>query len=135
MDAFLLSAVAAACRDVIAVLVTPLATATARRAGGRARMSGATITTNDAALVAEAVEGLLAALTRQRRPSRDPEPGSLSTFQSLALTSLVDLGARPRLGSLADALGTTDATRRANVDVLELHGFADAPPGSGDGAA
>ena len=35
-------------------------------------MSGATITTTDAARVAEAVEGLLAALTRQRRPSGDP---------------------------------------------------------------
>ena len=90
------------------------------------------VATSDARLVAEAVEGLLAALVHQRRSARDPEPGELSTFQSLALASIVDLGAL-RLGSLADALGTTDATASRTVDVLELHGFATRRPDTGDG--
>jgi DNA-binding MarR family transcriptional regulator len=90
------------------------------------------VATSDARLVAEAVEGLLAALVRQRRPARDPEPGELSTFQSLALASIADTGA-VRLGSLADALGTTDATASRTVDVLELHGFALRRPDTGDG--
>jgi DNA-binding MarR family transcriptional regulator len=88
--------------------------------------------TSDARLVADAVEGILAALVRQRRPARDPEPGELSTFQSLTLASIVDLEA-VRLGVLADALGTTDATASRTVDVLELHGFAARQPDSGDG--
>jgi len=91
-----------------------------------------TVTTSDARLVADAVEGLIAALVHQRRSTRDPEPGELSTFQSLTLASIVDLGAT-RLGSLADALGTTDATASRTVDVLELHGFATRRPDSGDG--
>ena len=91
-----------------------------------------TVVTSDARLVAEAVEGLVAALVHQRRSARDPEPGELSTFQSLALASIVDLGAL-RLGSLADALGTTDATASRTVDVLELHGFAARRPDSDDG--
>jgi DNA-binding MarR family transcriptional regulator len=90
------------------------------------------VVTSDAQLVAEAVEGLLAALVRQRRSARDPEPGELSTFQYLTLASIVDLGA-VRLGSLADALGTTDATASRTVDVLELHGFARRRPDTGDG--
>ena len=63
-------------------------------------------------------------------PPGDPEPGTLSTFQSLMLASIVDHGAA-RLGSLADTLGTTDATASRTVDVLELHGLADAPAGHG----
>lgn len=90
-----------------------------------------TVATSDARLVAEAVEGLLAALVHQRRPARDPEPGDLSTFQSLALASIVDRGAL-RLGSLADALGTTDATASRTVDVLEMYGFAARRPDTGD---
>ena len=81
-----------------------------------------TVATSDARLLAEAVEALLAALVHQRRSARDPEPGELSTFQSLALASIVDLGAL-RLGSLAVA----------SVDVLELHGFATRRPDTGDG--
>lgn len=90
------------------------------------------VATSDARLVADAVEGLLAALVRQRRSARDPEPGDLSTFQSLTLASIVDVGAL-RLGALADALGTTDATASRTVDVLELHGFATRRPDAGDG--
>ncbi len=98
-------------------------------AGGR---GGVTVATSDAQVLADAVEGLLAALVRHGRSTRDPEPGELSTFQSLALAAIVDLGA-VRLGSLADALGTTDATASRTVDVLELHGFAARRPDTGDG--
>ena len=99
------------------------------RACAGARVS---IAVDDARQVAEAVEGLLAALVRRRRPARDSEPGELSTFQSLMLASIVDLGAA-RLGSLADTLGTTDATASRTVDVLELYGFATRRPDTGDG--
>jgi DNA-binding MarR family transcriptional regulator len=91
-----------------------------------------TVATSDARLLAGAVEGLVAALVHQRRAAHDPAPGELSTFQSLALASIVDLGAL-RLGLLADALGTTDATASRTVDVLELHGFATRRPDTGDG--
>jgi DNA-binding MarR family transcriptional regulator len=83
--------------------------------------------TTDARRVADAVGGLLAALTRQRRPSGDPDPGILSTFQAIALSALADQGP-VRLGSLADALGTTDATASRNVDVLERQGLAERRP-------
>ena len=98
--------------------------ASASGAGDRARMSEHR---SDARDVAEAVEGVLAALTRQRRPSGDPEPGTLSTFQSLVLSALVDRGP-VRLGPLADALGTTDATASRNVDVLERQGLVERCP-------
>ncbi len=85
---------------------------------------------SDARSVAEAVEGLIAALARQRH-GRDPEPGSLSTFQSLTLARLVDEGP-VRLGSLADALGTTDATASRTVDGLEARGLAERRPDPND---
>lgn len=81
----------------------------------------------DARRVADAVVGLLAALTRQRRQAGDPDPGTLSTFQAVALSALVDQGP-VRLGSLADTLGTTDATASRNVDVLERQGLAERRP-------
>ena len=87
--------------------------------------------TTDARRVAEAVGGLLAALTRQRRPSGDAEPGTLSTFQAIVLSALADNGP-VRLGSLADALGTTDATASRNVDVLERRGLAERRPDADD---
>ena len=51
-------------------------------------------------------------------------------FQSLAFASIVDLDVL-RPGSLADALGTTDATASRTVDVLELHGFVTRRPDTG----
>ena len=88
-------------------------------------------TTTDARRVADAVGGLLAALTRQRRPAGDPDPGTLSTFQAIVLSALADQGP-VRLGSLADALGTTDATASRNVDVLERQGLAERRPDPDD---
>jgi DNA-binding MarR family transcriptional regulator len=85
------------------------------------------VATTDAQLVADAVEGLVAALVRQRRPGRDPEPATLSTFQSLTLATLADRGPA-RLGSLADAMGTTDATASRTVDALEARGLAERRP-------
>jgi DNA-binding MarR family transcriptional regulator len=79
---------------------------------------------DDAKLVAEAIEGLVAAVARQRHPTGDPEPGILSTFQAIALATLADYGPI-RLGSLADALRTTDATASRTVDVLEQHGLVE----------
>jgi DNA-binding MarR family transcriptional regulator len=83
-----------------------------------------TVATSDARVVAEAVEGLIAALVHQRRPGRDPEPGTLSTFQGLTLSTLVDQGPA-RLGSVADTLGTTDATASRTIDALEARGLAE----------
>jgi DNA-binding MarR family transcriptional regulator len=48
----------------------------------------------------------------------------LTTYQGVMLATLVDHGPT-RLGSLADALGTTDATASRNVDVLESQGLAE----------
>lgn len=90
------------------------------------------VATSDARLVAEAVEGLLASLARQGRPGRDGEPDELSTVQALTLAAVVDHEA-VRLGALADALGTTDATASRTVDALELRGLARRRPDTGDG--
>ena len=75
-----------------------------------------------ATTLAEAVERLVTALVRQPRMPGD-EPGELSTFQGITLSTLVDEGPA-RLGALADMLGTTDATASRTVDVLEAAGLA-----------
>ena len=90
-----------------------------------------TVATSDARLVADAVEGLIAALVRQRRAGRDPEPGTLSTFQGLTLATLADHGPA-RLGTVADALGTTDATASRTIDALEARGLAERRPDPDD---
>jgi DNA-binding MarR family transcriptional regulator len=90
------------------------------------------MTASDAKLVADAVEGLVGTLVGQRRAASDPEPGELSTFQAVALATIVDRGSM-RLGSLAETLGTTDATASRTVDVLEHHGLARRRPDPGDG--
>jgi DNA-binding MarR family transcriptional regulator len=76
-----------------------------------------------AVALAGAVERLLTALVQQRRVLGDVEPSPLSTFQAIALGVLVDHGPL-RLGALAEALRTTDATASRTIDVLELHGLA-----------
>lgn len=85
---------------------------------------------SEARQVAEAVEQLLLTLVRQRH-GRDPEPGSLSTFQSIALSAVADDGPL-RLGTLADALGTTDATASRTVDALQVRGLAERRPDPDD---
>ena len=125
--AFVLAAAAAAVATAIAVFVTPHPK---RKAGGD-RRGGRMNRTSEAKQVAAAIEGLLAALLRQRRSGGDPEPGSLSTFQWLTLARLADQGP-VRLGSLADALGTTDATASRTVDVLEASGLAERRDDPGD---
>lgn len=85
----------------------------------------------EAKLVADAVEGLVATFVRQRRAASDPEPGELSTFQAVALATIVDRGSM-RLGLLAETLGTTDATASRTVDVLEGHGLAERRPDPAD---
>jgi DNA-binding MarR family transcriptional regulator len=81
---------------------------------------------SEARQVAEAVEQLLLALVHQRH-GRDPEPGSLSTFQSVALATVADDGP-VRLGTLADSLGTTDATASRTVDALQVRGLVERRP-------
>jgi DNA-binding MarR family transcriptional regulator len=90
------------------------------------------MTVDGHAPVAAAVEQLVIALVRQPRLPGDPEPGELSTFQSIVLTCLVDDGPM-RLGALADVVGTTDATASRNVDVLEALDLVERVPDDADG--
>ena len=76
-----------------------------------------------AVALAGAVEQLLTALVGQRHVLADDEPSPLSTFQGIALGFLVDAGPM-RLGALADALRTTDATASRTIDVLAAHQLA-----------
>ena len=83
-------------------------------------------------LVAEAIENLVTTLVRQPRLPGDEDTGDLTTFQAIALATLVDDGAL-RLGALATRLGTTDATASRNVDVLERLGLVARVPDDADG--
>ncbi len=84
-----------------------------------------------AVALAGAVEQLLTALVSQRRVLGDDEPSPLSTFQAIALGFLVDIGPM-RLGALADALHTTDATASRTIDVLAAHQLACREPDPAD---
>ena len=75
------------------------------------------------AMLAEAVERLIAVIIRQRGAIPGPEPRQLTTTQALALLTLADEGPL-RLGTLADRIATTDATASRTVDVLQRAGFA-----------
>lgn len=86
---------------------------------------------SDAQRVAESFEGLMAALLKPKRGESEGEPPTLSAFQALALAQLADRGP-VRLGVLADALGTTDATASRTVDVLESRGLAERRPDPAD---
>lgn len=80
--------------------------------------------TRPAVELADAVEQLLTALVRSGRLLGDSEPSPLSTFQGVALAALVDRGPL-RLGALADALATTDATASRTVDAFVTLGLAE----------
>ena len=77
-----------------------------------------------AVALAGAVEQLLTTLAHQRRVLGDVEPSPLSMFQGVALGVLADAGPL-RLGALAEALRTTDATASRTVDALVAHQLAD----------
>ncbi len=83
-------------------------------------------------ILAEAVEQLVSSLVRLPRLPGDSEPAELSTFQAIALTTLVDEGPL-RLGALAATLGTTDATASRTVDTLERLELAERLPDTSDG--
>jgi DNA-binding MarR family transcriptional regulator len=72
--------------------------------------------------LAEAVERLIAVLARQRG-AIGGEPNQLTTTQGLALAALADAGML-RQGTLAELLGTTNATASRTVDALEAAGLA-----------
>ena len=117
VTAFLLSAVGRHGRGARRDLRDPGAAAAPRRARRGGRMSGEATPTQGAS--PGAVEGLLdgarpAAAGRGRPGARDRSRRS----RSITLMRLADTGP-VRLGSLADALGTTDATASRNVDALE----------------
>jgi DNA-binding MarR family transcriptional regulator len=90
------------------------------------------MTTAMTELLAEAVEQLVTVIARQPRMPGEYEPGELSTFQAITLAVTADEGAQ-RLGSLASALGTTDATASRTVDVLEGLGLVTRRPDELDG--
>ena len=85
-----------------------------------------------AVALADAVEQLLTALVQRRRVLGEEEPSPLSTFQGVALGVLVDAGPL-RLGVLAEALRTTDATTSRTIDALAAHGLAERQNDPADG--
>jgi DNA-binding MarR family transcriptional regulator len=87
--------------------------------------------TGEASRLAEAVERLIAVILRQRAAIGGNEPKPLATTQVVALTAVADAGSL-RLGSLAELLGTTDATASRTVDVLENAGYVRRERDAGD---
>lgn len=84
--------------------------------------------------LARELERLFAALVREGARLGYTEAIALTPTQHAALAVLVDDGPL-RLGVLADAMGTTDATATRTVQALERHGLvgraADAADGRG----
>lgn len=74
--------------------------------------------------LAQAVERLVSVIARQRKALGDVEPSPLTTTQGLAL-SAVARERSMRLRTLAEAIGTTDATASRTVDVLESLGLVE----------
>lgn len=71
----------------------------------------------EAERLADAVERLITVIMRRRR-ALGHEPSPLTATQGIALSTLAR-ARRLRLGALAEALGTTDATASRTVDALE----------------
>jgi DNA-binding MarR family transcriptional regulator len=87
----------------------------------------------EAESLADAVENLITVIMRRRR-ALGHEPSPLTATQGVALRMVVR-ARRLRLGALAEALGTTDATASRTIDVLESLGLVrrDADPADGRG--
>jgi DNA-binding MarR family transcriptional regulator len=77
-----------------------------------------------AAELARELERLIAALVREGGRLGFVEQPPLSPTQRIALAHVVDRGAL-RLGALADAMSTTDATATRTVQALERLGLVD----------
>ena len=78
------------------------------------------------------LERLFAALVREGARLGYEETVPLSATQRAALTVVVDEGPL-RLGALADALATTDATATRTVQALERLGLVERTPDAADG--
>jgi DNA-binding MarR family transcriptional regulator len=77
---------------------------------------------SDARALAEELERLLTVLVREGGRLGFVERTQLSPMQRFALAAVVD-GGPLRLGALADAVGTTDATATRTVQALERDGL------------
>jgi DNA-binding MarR family transcriptional regulator len=78
------------------------------------------------------IERLFAAFVREGGRLGFEERISVSPTQRVALTALVDAGPL-RLGALADAMGTTDATATRTVQALERLGVVERTRDEADG--
>jgi DNA-binding MarR family transcriptional regulator len=77
------------------------------------------------------IERLFTALVREGGRLGFSESDALTSTQRAALIAVVDTGPL-RLGAVADALGTTDATATRTVQALERLGLAERAPEEGD---
>lgn len=84
-----------------------------------------------AAVVADALEQLLAAISRRGHQLGADRALDLTTRQRFALTAIAEEGPM-RLRALAARLGTTDATASRTVDALVRLGVAQRGPDPGD---
>jgi DNA-binding MarR family transcriptional regulator len=77
------------------------------------------------------IERLFTALVREGGRLGYSDGDALTSTQRAALIAIVDGGAL-RLGAVADALGTTDATATRTVQALERLGLVERTPDVGD---
>jgi DNA-binding MarR family transcriptional regulator len=77
------------------------------------------------------IERLFTALVREGGRLGYSEGDALTSTQRAALIAIVDDGPL-RLGAVADALGTTDATATRTVQALERLGYVERTPDKGD---
>jgi DNA-binding MarR family transcriptional regulator len=80
------------------------------------------------------VERFIFQIVRQRGLAGSPEINMLTPTQTLALADVADHGPL-RLGSLAQLMGTTDATATRTVDSLEALGLVERVRDPDDGRA
>ena len=86
---------------------------------------------SEPARLAEQLERLVLLLIRQRGDLQEADERPLSWTQRLALALAVD-ESPPRLGALADRMGTTDATASRTVDSLAAIGLLRREPDPSD---